>query len=175
MERISTVLHRKHLLFVAVTLIGVTSANSNAEENANVSPQPEAPVLSSSDSVNNSTSSNTDGLATPLEPNEFEESRDPFSLAGTSDTNGPRGFRFTRQPGGNVPRLSLRGIVLGEENERVGLLQIGTQGVFMVRAGDTVSLRSSGSSANFVINIREISRLSVVVESGTLGEVIIVR
>ena len=45
----------------------------------------------------------------------------------------------------------------------------------MVRAGDTVSLRSSGSSANFVINIREISRLSVVVESGTLGEVIIVR
>jgi hypothetical protein len=45
----------------------------------------------------------------------------------------------------------------------------------MVREGDTISLRTGGASSNAVINVVKINQLTLVVESGTLGEVIIVR
>ena len=98
---------------------------------------------------------------------------DPFAV--TTVTSGNSGVAFTRQPTSNVPRLELRGIVWSESNDRIGLLQVGNEGVYMVREGDTVSLRTGRGAGNTVLSIKEISKIAVLVETGVLGEVIIVR
>ena len=98
---------------------------------------------------------------------------DPF--AATAVSSGKGGVAFTRQPTSNVPRLELRGIVWSQNNDRIGLLQVGNEGVYMVREGDTVSLRTGRGAGNTVLSIKEISKIAVLVETGVLGEVIIVR
>ncbi len=100
--------------------------------------------------------------------------RDPFALGGRTVDDGG-GLRFRPQSSASLPPLRLRGIVNGADGSRVGLLQIGNSQVYMVRAGDTISLRTGNSASNTVINVREINQLTLIVESGTLGEVIIVR
>ena len=104
----------------------------------------------------------------------FQGERDPFALGGR-DSGDSGGLRFRPQTGTSLPELKLRGIVNGADGSRVGLLQVGNQQVYMVRAGDTISLRTRNSASNTVINVREINQLTLIVESGTLGEVIIVR
>lgn len=102
--------------------------------------------------------------------------RDPFAVSQLMIEQThlqERGLRFTPLAGAQVPELKLRGVVNGTDGQRVGLIEVINEGVFLVRKGDTISLRTAGN--NTVINIQEISQLSVVVESGTLGEVIIVR
>ena len=99
--------------------------------------------------------------------------RDPFAIGG--GRNGDGDLRFIRQAGASLPPLRLRGIVNGQDGARVGLLEVGSEGVYMVREGDTISLRTGGASSNAVINVVKINQLTLVIESGTLGEVIIVR
>ena len=113
-----------------------------------------------------------------MEPRPFINERDPFSLSGVqrkAENVTETGLRFTRQPGGRIPRLILRGIARGADNIRIGLIEIGAEGVYMVQEGDTVSLRPSGQGGNTVLSIKEIGEITMIVESGTLGEVIIVR
>jgi len=45
--------------------------------------------------------------------------------------------------------------------------------VFLVREGDTISLQKNGK--NNVLKVKKITKLSALVEVGTLGQVIVVR
>ena len=132
------------------------------------------------DSDGSQNTDTTDAAPTTLrmEPRPFINERDPFSLSGVQrqvDSASETGLRFTRQPGGRIPRLILRGIARGSDNTRIGLIEIGSEGVYMVQEGDTVSLRPSAQAGNTVLSIKEIGEITMIVESGTLGEVIIVR
>ena len=75
-----------------------------------------------------------------------------------------------------LPPLKLRGIVKpGDQSTVVALLEVGGSGkqIHMVKIGDEIAFDRSDPS--LVFKIREIDRLSVIVEVGTLGDVIIVR
>lgn len=72
-----------------------------------------------------------------------------------------------------VPRMHLKGLISDGDNSLAALLEIENAGIYMVREGDTVGLYESGSSS--VIQIRKINRLNIVVEAGSLGEVLIIR
>jgi hypothetical protein len=74
-------------------------------------------------------------------------------------------------PGQNlqVPALFLRGIVSGGW----ALLEVQGSGVFLVREGDTVSLTRQGQ--NTVMKIEKVDRLSLLVRTGSLQEMIVVR
>ena len=179
------------LLFTAFLWLapGVLTAY---EESADLAPQmdsaksPEstedtrADLQVQADSDGNQNTHTTDVAPTTLRmaPRPFINERDPFSLSGVQrqvDNASETGLRFTRQPGGRIPRLILRGIARGSDNTRIGLIEIGSEGVYMVQEGDTVSLRPSAQAGNTVLSIKEIGEITMIVESGTLGEVIIVR
>jgi len=68
-----------------------------------------------------------------------------------------------------IPSLFLRGIVSGGW----ALLEIQGSGVFLVREGDTVSLTRQGQ--NTVMKIEKVDRLSLLVRTGSLQEMIVVR
>ncbi len=72
----------------------------------------------------------------------------------------------------DIPDLKMRGHLQGKNNEVVALLEIG-QRVYIVREGDTIGLHEFGYDS--VIRIKKINRLHLMVESGTLGTLIIVR
>ena len=72
-----------------------------------------------------------------------------------------------------IPKMRLRGHLRGKEGEVVALLEIQGGSVHIVREGDTVGLYDIGYDA--VIRIKEISRLHLVIETGTYGKLIIVR
>lgn len=72
-----------------------------------------------------------------------------------------------------LPPMFLRGHLTGPHGDVVALLQIDKGEVHIVRQGDTISLQDFGIDS--VIRIKEISRLHLLVESGTLGQMIIVR
>lgn len=72
-----------------------------------------------------------------------------------------------------MPTMRLRGHLTGGDGEVVALLEIEGGDVHIVREGDTVGLHDIGYDT--VVRIKEISRLHLVVESGQLGQVIIVR
>ena len=75
-----------------------------------------------------------------------------------------------------LPPLKLRGIVKpGDQGTVVALLEVGggSKQIHMVKTGDEIAFDPNDPS--LVFKIREIDRLSVIVEVGTLGDVIIVR
>ena len=72
-----------------------------------------------------------------------------------------------------LPKMFLRGHLTGTDGEVVALLQIDKGEVHIVREGDTIGLHDFG--INSVIRVQKISRLHLVVESGSLGQLIIVR
>lgn len=72
-----------------------------------------------------------------------------------------------------IPKLRLRGHLRGADGKVVALLEIGGGAVHIVREGDTVGLHEFGFDS--VIRIKEISRLHLVIEAGSLGQLIIVR
>lgn len=71
-----------------------------------------------------------------------------------------------------IPRMKLKGLI-SEGASVAALLQIDNAGTYIVREGDTVGLYESGS--NSVIRVRKINRLNLMVEAGSLGQVLIVR
>ncbi|WP_319381311.1 hypothetical protein [Thiomicrorhabdus sp.] len=112
-----------------------------------------------------------------------EASRDPFALT-------PRLMRSKRSAAGRkpaqteysftrlttdikLPKLSLRGLIIKSENDKAAVLEVGSLGTYIVREGDTVSIPDGGF--NNVIKVTRIDRLSLLIEVGKLGEVIVVR
>ena len=112
-----------------------------------------------------------------------EASRDPFSpsqeiLTKTTspytDNNRPTFIRSGQVA--KMPQLSLRGVVSsGKENSLVALLELqgNDKQLHMVKIGDEIAFDYRDPS--LVLKIREINRLSLIVEVGSLGDVIIVR
>lgn len=72
-----------------------------------------------------------------------------------------------------IPRMKLKGLINEGGNKIAALLEIENAGTHIVREGDTVGLYETGT--NSVIRIRKINRLNLVVEAGSLGQVLIVR
>lgn len=102
--------------------------------------------------------------------------RDPFSVSETvaigSESVG--GYEFYPSEGANLlPKLRLRGYIGDEDDTPVALLDIENHGIFLVRKGDTVGLQIGGR--NTVLKIKDITKLSVLVEVGTIGQVVIVK
>ena len=112
--------------------------------------------------------------------------RDPFALtnqlvrhdlkrgepSGNQISN--RNYNFTRLSSSvEVPKLTLRGLILKSEDEKAAILEVEGLGTYVVREGDTVSIPSGGM--NNVIKVTQIDRLSLLIEVGKLGEVIVVR
>ncbi|WP_292437575.1 hypothetical protein [Methylophaga sp.] len=128
----------------------------------------------------------------PLAANELSEGanpertfiRDPFTpsvlmyeQAGTVANIDADAFGF--RPASDdvdikIPKMRLRGFVTPEgAQEQLALLEITGSGVFMVREGDEINI-DPRQPAN-AIRISEISRLSITIETGTLGRIRVLR
>ena len=113
----------------------------------------------------------------------YEEGvRNPFAMTGEiaqlayKDNQPVNGY--TKQPftdlGGPLPKLTLKGVVFkASQPDPIALLEIAGFGVYMVKVGDKVSIDPRDPKK--VIQIKKISRLNVIIEVGTLGDLIIVR
>lgn len=127
--------------------------------------------------------------------------RDPFAITARLQrvsTGGIEGVQFVPQAepvtSRELPRMQLRGLIKASSTTtarqirfsgaspesaaedprlKAALLEIDGAGVYVVREGDTVGLHRLGKSS--VLKIIGVTELSVVVEVGTLGEVIVVR
>jgi len=104
---------------------------------------------------------------------------DPFSLEGIIETPpevaapGPDFQPAERRPA-RLPELNLRGIGrMSGDIEPTVLLEVGGLGLFIVREGDTISLQNL--PGDNVLRILEINDISVTVEAGSFGELIVVR
>lgn len=74
----------------------------------------------------------------------------------------------------NIPEMRLRGFITPEgAQEELALLEITGSGVYMVREGDEINI-DPRQPAN-AIRISEISRLSITIETGTLGRIRVLR
>ena len=103
--------------------------------------------------------------------------RDPFSpsdrlLQASLGQAGSPQFQPLNQAT-EIPRMHLRGLIEDEGGNVAALLEIENSGIHIVREGDTVGLYEMG--VNSVIRVRRINRLNLVVEAGSLGQMIIVR
>lgn len=110
--------------------------------------------------------------------------RDPFSpsrliyeQAGAMSNVGNEVFGFrpsTEDVNIQIPTMRLRGFITPEgSEEELALLEISGSGVYMVREGDEINI-DPRQPAN-AIRISEISRLSVTIETGTLGRIRVLR
>jgi len=89
--------------------------------------------------------------------------------------NAYSGYDF-RSPGLAIklPKLSLKGVVYKQsKSDPLALLDVAGYGVFMVRLEDEIGFNPADPSQ--VIKIKKINRLNIVVEVGTLGDLIVVR
>lgn len=104
--------------------------------------------------------------------------RNPFAptrqiLAATQGRSG-QGLNFQPlQQATTIPKMHLKGLINENGKDIAALIEIENSGTYIVREGDTVGLYESGS--NSVIRIQKINRLNLVVEAGSLGQVLIVR
>ncbi len=125
--------------------------------------------------------------------------RDPFAITARLQrvsTGGIEGVQFVPKPetvsATDLPKMRLRGLIRTAAKSapasvslasaggkspkprlKAALLEIDGAGVYVVREGDTVGLHRLGKTS--VLKIVGVTELSVVVEIGTLGEVIVVR
>jgi len=117
-------------------------------------------------------------LIPPVSTPSLSAQRDPFAPTSLMEQEAQRqgvGPVFIPSQVGSqkVPTLNLRGYVTGNGNQPVALLEVGGKQVFLVREGDTISLQKNGK--NNVLKVKKITKLSALVEVGTLGQVIVVR
>ncbi len=162
---------------------------------ANAHSQDQAAVQGDDQLLNNEAST----LLKKIKPDEFKESvlgvidndmreainiyRDPFQMTGSTasqvssidDSVSQSLTQFRLSPRGQVvPRLTLRGIIIKSGlSSPLALLEISGHGVFMVREEDEISYNAA--SPKDVLKIKKIRRLSVIVEAGTVGDLIVVR
>ena len=106
--------------------------------------------------------------------------RDPFNLSTQVGSQRSNGFNFGSSflPGKNskIPELKLRGVInpsSGKPNDLLALLEIDKKEVYMVRVGDEISY--DPREPNAAIKIIKINRLTVTVQAGSLGNVLVVR
>lgn len=103
--------------------------------------------------------------------------RDPFAVSHQLQSyNGasPNGSTATYSAAQlQLPKMFMRGYLKGSGSKPAALLQIEGGTTQLVRAGDTVSLYEVGNQ--MVVQIKSISRQHLVVEAGSLGEMIIIR
>ena len=115
--------------------------------------------------------------------NAFENGmRDPFAMTSfiankammdnqAADPNAPF---FQKATGQSMPSLKLRGIMLTDKKvSPMALLEIVGDDVYLVKEGDEISFNPSNT--NQVLKIQQIDRLSLIVEVGTLGDIVVVR
>ena len=103
----------------------------------------------------------------------IDASKDDPSLDGGDGAYS--GYDF-KSPGLAVklPKLSLKGVVYkSSKSDPLALLDVSGHGVYMVRLEDEIGFSSADPSQ--VIKIKKINRLNIVVEVGTLGDLIVVR
>lgn len=103
------------------------------------------------------------------------EKRDPFAVTGRllQAASNDQSALFSPLPqAGKIPPMHLRGLIRDGDGGLAALLEI-NKAIHIVRDGDTVGLHDLG--INTVIRIRKINRLNIIVETGTLGQMIIVR
>ncbi len=107
-----------------------------------------------------------------------QEYRDPFTPSGLMfeirskqfAATGVDAYGFMRTPNSAaVPQMRLRGFVTQDEKDPVALLEIAGARTFLVREGDEINIDPSRPSN--AIRITKITRLSVTVETGTLGSI----
>jgi len=107
--------------------------------------------------------------------------RDPFTpsrlmyevISTQSGVNsGAFGFIPSLQ-GGDIPKMKLRGFISKDKKNPLALLEIKGAGTFMVREGDEINI--DPSNPRQAIRISKITRLSVTVETGTLGSIRVLR
>lgn len=125
---------------------------------------------------------------------------DRLTRVSTGGTEGVQFVPAASVPSGReIPRMRLRGIMrmevgrngkangksdgagsggsagdaAGAEENVAAILEVDGAGVHIVRRGDTVGLHRLGSNA--VLKVLRVDRLSLVVEVGSLGQVIVVR
>ncbi len=104
----------------------------------------------------------------------FTPSRLMYEIVGsqTGLANGAYGFVPSLQ-GGKIPAMKLRGFIDKDKDEPLALLEIKGAGTFMVRVGDEINI--DPSQPRQAIRISNITRLSVTVETGTLGSIRVLR
>lgn len=106
---------------------------------------------------------------------------DPFSLEGISEVvpevvmSAPSaGFRPAEVLPKRMPGMVLRGIGrMSDQDQPTALIEIGKFGLFIVTENDTISLQ--GLPGDNVLRIVKITEISVTVEAGSFGELIIIR
>ncbi|MBD3634588.1 MAG: hypothetical protein HUJ23_06755 [Methylophaga sp.] len=107
----------------------------------------------------------------------FSPSRLMYEQAGTISNIDSDAFGFRPAPEDvdiKIPQMRLRGFVTPEgAKEQLALLEITGKGVYMVREGDEINI-DPRQPAN-AIRISEISRLSITIETGTLGRIRVLR
>lgn len=107
----------------------------------------------------------------------LEKKRDPFA---NSELIVQESVRRRGQPefipsqgGVVIPMLRLRGFIKMTGEQPAALVEAENFGVYVVRTSDTISLQQG--TASTVLKVKNITDSSVIVEVGTLGQVIIVR
>lgn len=106
----------------------------------------------------------------------FTPSRLMYEQAGTRSNIDSElfGFRPSDDPDIKIPKMRLRGFVTPEgSKEMLALLEITGSGVFMVREGDEINIDPRQPAS--AIRIADINRLSVTIETGTLGRIRVLR
>lgn len=104
---------------------------------------------------------------------------DPFGLESIAEKapqvkTAPPGFRPAETLPDRLPAMTLRGIGrMNGKDHPTALIEVGRFGMFVVKENDTISLQ--GMNGNNVMRIVEISDISVTVEAGSFGELIVVR
>ena len=110
--------------------------------------------------------------------------RDPFSEPQASQRNDKNGILgglvnsfgqgFRRTPGEvKVPKLLFKGYIDRGDSSPMALLQIAGNRVHLVKEGDEINV--DPANPRQAIRITKISRLSITVETGTLGQMKVLR
>jgi Tfp pilus assembly protein PilP len=103
----------------------------------------------------------------------FTPSRLMYEVIGSQNglQNGAYGFIPSLQ-GNKIPQMKLKGFI-DKDDEPLALLEIQGKGTFMVREGDEINI--DPSNPRQAIRISKITRLSITVETGTLGSIRVLR
>lgn len=106
--------------------------------------------------------------------------RDPFSVTkkiidlNEPDEESAANNPFVSTTTDNIPKLKLRGVIMhNQDSSPLALLDIAGNGVHMVRVGDRIGFNATNPLQ--VLKIKQINRLNVIVEIGTLGDLVVVR
>lgn len=115
-------------------------------------------------------------VETPADEGQEATRKDPFALDSIASAapEASISFRPAEKRPARMPELHLRGIgrMSGGANP-TAMLEVKGAGLFVVEVDDTISLQ--GVTGDNVLRIVDISDISVTVEAGSFGELIVVQ